>query len=89
MFFRVVAKPPSRKNMMDKLRAADHRMYSDETRELARHGLCDQDPVHEAMSVIQQVRDRIIDMTSSCGVEVVVVETVTFAYLNEYRLATA
>ena len=66
------------------LLAADRRMYSDETHELAKDGLCERDPVHEAMEVIIQVRDCII---AAPGGEIPgnvdVVDKVTFAYLNE------
>ena len=67
------------------LLAADHRMYSDETRELAKDGLCQRDPVHEAMKVIVQVRDSIVAVPGGKIPENVdVVDKVTFAYMNEY-----
>ncbi len=71
---------------MKTLLAADHRMYSDETRELARDGLCDRDPVHEAMRVVQEVRSHIISLSKPADWEAVeVVETITLAYLIENR----
>jgi hypothetical protein len=62
--------------------AADHRMYSEWMREMAKDGLCERDPVHSAMIVIKEVRHRIIDTSVE---QRNVVHKVTFAYMNEDR----
>ena len=69
---------------LNTLLAADHRMYSDFVREEAKDGLCERDPVHEAMRVIIRVREHIIGISKTVPMDFNVVHKVTFAYLNEY-----